>query len=218
MTNNSSCSHTLVGVTFKTKSGGKGLVIIFQKKNTKEILEVENYKLIKKQIGSRNGCESCFKLKVERERKSESITLSKADYNRLSCLLAGYDDNVSTKSAPTVSNIFKRIGEEIALNAKGIANRLGNAFSLQEFGKSMNNPEKTPVGPAVRGVNLAKKKSNLDEKFEKANTRGQKLGKDDATRRIKEGSKVVPQKMTKTKPINFEPFKNLVVRETKQSG
>ena len=108
MRNKNSCSHKLVGVTFQTKSNGqgKGLVIIFQKKLNNEILEVENYNLIKNQILSQDGKQSCFRLKVNEQK---SITLSKADYNRLSVLLAGYDDSVSAKSSATVSNIFKRI-------------------------------------------------------------------------------------------------------------
>ena len=208
MRNKNSCSHKLVGVTFQTKSNGqgKGLVIIFQKKISNEILEVENYNLIKNQILSQDGC---FKLKVNEQK---SITLSRADYNRLSVLLAGYDDKVSTKSAATVSNIFRRVAEEVVLNAKGIAGRLGKAFSLEATAESMN--PKNPVTGGTRAYSTIKRKKNYDAKLEKsvkaAGNEGQRRGS--MTR-----SRVVPPSFNEPKNvrqsesgINFSKYQNLI--------
>lgn len=195
------CSHKLVGVNFKTKSGrrGKGLVIIFQKKKkNKEILEVENYNLIKKQIISQDGNQDCFSLKVK---KQKTITLSKADYNRLSSLLAGYDDNVSTKSAATVSNIFRRITE-------GLGTRFKDALNPKKWAEGMNDPKKPfPVRP----INFGKK---LKGQYEKEN-KNKKAARQSPTTIGK--SKVVPtqgqSKPANNLPIDFTSYKDLVKKQ-----
>ena len=71
MRNKNSCSHKLVGVTFQTKSNGqgKGLVIIFQKKLNNEILEVENYNLIKNQIFPRTASKVALGLRLMNENR-----------------------------------------------------------------------------------------------------------------------------------------------------
>lgn len=197
-----SCSHKLVGVIFKTKSdgGGKGLVIIFQKKNKKKILEVENYNLIKKQIISQDGNQNCFRLKVKEQK---TITLSKADYNRLSSLLAGYDDNVSKKSAPTVSNIFRRITE-------GLGTRFKDALNPKKWAEGMNDPKKPfPVRP----INGVKRLINQEKKKQK-NIRAVSQG---PTTLGKGGSKVIvpqgPRNTENNSSIDINLYKNLVRKQ-----
>ena len=203
-------THRLVGVCFETKLRGKGLVIIFKNIENKQILRVEEYEFIKHQITFSNSYERTFKLNVDVDGKAERIHLSKADYNRLSVLLAGYDDDVSAKPAATVSNIFQRVAKEFAENAKGVAGRLGKAFSIEEFVKAMNDPKQETTGHIARVVKNTENTNKRIERKEKMRTTAGNEGRRRGGSRVVPPSFNEPKNVRQSNKINFRSYQDFI--------